>query len=122
MSKTLEEAVSLFSAVKHLKSHDCSNFIAHLDDDGVEILCRIIHYVMNGELRLSKHVRGRLKKKIKTYLSDFRKLVHYPRKRSDISKKRRVLQRGGIVGVLTAIASAVVPLITQLLLKPSASE
>ena len=122
MSKTLEEAVSLFSAVKHLKSHDCSNFIAHLDDDGVEILCRIIHYVMNGELRLSKHVRGRLKKKIKTYLSDFRKLAHYPRKRSDISKKRRVLQRGGIVGVLTAIASAVVPLITQLLLKPSASE
>ena len=116
MTKTLEKAVSLFSAVKHLKSHDCSNFIAHLDDDGVEILCQIIHYVLNGELRLSKHVRGRLRNKIKRYLSDFRKLAHYPRKRSDIGKKRRVLQRGGILGVLTAIAGAVVPLITQLLL------
>ena len=116
MTRTLEKAVSLFSAVKHLKSHDCSNFIAHLDDDGVEILCRIIHYVLNGELRLSKHVRGKLRNKIRQYLSDFRKLAHYPRKRSDIRKKRRVLQRGGVLGALTTIAGAVVPLITQLLL------
>ena len=116
MTKTLEKAVSLFSAVKHLKSHDCSNFISHLDDKGVEILCRIIHYVLNGELRLSKHVRGRLRNKIRSYLSDFRKLAQHPRKKSDIGKKRRVLQRGGILGALTAIAGAVVPLITQLLL------
>lgn len=115
MTKSLEKAVSLYSAIKHLKSHDCSNFIRHLDDAGVELLCRIIHYVLSGELRLSNHVRGRLRSKIKKYLSDFRRLSIYPRNKTDIVKKRRVLQRGGIVGVLTAIASAVIPLLTQLL-------
>ena len=115
MPKALEKAVSLFTAIKHLRSHDCSNFIKHLNDEGIEIVCRIIHYVLNGELSPSKHVRGKLKNKIKQYLSDFRKLTTLPRRSSDVSKKRKVLQRGGIVGVLTAIASAVIPLITQLL-------
>ena len=116
MTKALERAVSLYTAVKHLKSHDCTNFISHLNDEGIEILCRIIHYVLNGELKLSKHVRGRLRNKIRNYLSDFKKLANYPRNKTDIRKKRKVLQKGGVVGVLTAIASAVVPLITQLLL------
>ena len=116
MTKALERAVSLYTAVKHLKGHDCSNFISHLNDEGVEILCRIIHYVLNGELKLGKHIRGKLRNKIKNYLSDFKKLANYPRNKTDIRKKRKVLQKGGVVGVLTAIASAVVPLITQLLL------
>lgn len=115
MTKSLERAVSLFTAIKHLKSHDCSNFIRHLNDEGVELLCRIIHYVLNGELQLSNHVRGKLRRKIATYLSDFRRLSNYPRNKTDIVRKRRVLQRGGIVGILTAIASAVIPIITQLL-------
>ncbi len=111
----MEKAVSLYTAVKHLKSHDCSNFIRHLNDEGVEILCQIIHYVLNGELRLGNHVRGRLRSKIRNYLSDFKRLSNYPRNKTDIVKKRKVLQRGGIVGVLTAIASAVIPILTQLL-------
>lgn len=117
MSRSLEKAVSLFSAVKHLKGHDCANFIQHLNDGGIEILCRIIHYVLNGHFELSKHVRGRLKSRIKSHLKDFKKLADYPKRSSDIAKKRKVLQRGGIIGVLTAIASAVIPLITRLLIK-----
>ena len=117
MRRSLEKAVSLFSAIKHLKGHDCANFIQHLNDGGIEILCRIIHYVLNGELQLSKHVRGRLRSKIRSHLKDFKKLSLYPKRSSDITKKRRVLQRGGIIGVLSAIASAVIPLITRLLVK-----
>ena len=117
MRRSLEKAVSLFSAIKHLKGHDCANFIGHLDDSGIEILCKIIHYLLNGHFELSKHVRGRLKGKIKSHLREFKKLAVYPKQRSDITKKRKVLQRGGIIGVLTAIASAVIPLITRLLIK-----
>ena len=117
MKRALEKSVSLFSAIKHLKGHDCSNFINHLDDEGIELICRIIHYVLNGELRLSNHVRGRLKSKIKSYIDDFKRLSAYPKRAGDIKKKRKVLQRGGIVGVLSAIASAVIPLITSLLIK-----
>ena len=115
MTRSLEKAVSFLSAIKHLKGHDCANFIRHLDDKGIYILCQIIHYVLNGELELRRGVRGRLKKKVKRHLSDFRKLGSHPRSQSDIGKRRKLLQRGGIIGVLSAIASAVIPLITQLL-------
>ena len=117
MTKSLEKAVSLFTAIKHLKSHDCSNFIRHLDDEGIEILCRIIHYILNGELKPSKRVRGKLRKQIGQYLSDFKKITTFPRNKTQIKRKRQVLQRGGIIGVLTAIASTVIPLITEILTK-----
>ena len=115
MTRSLEKAVSFFTAIKHLKGHDCANFIRHLDDKGIYILCQIIHYVLNGELELRRGVRGRLRKKVKSHLSDFRKLGSHPRSQSDIGKRRKLLQRGGMIGVLSAIASAVIPLITQLL-------
>ena len=65
MSKSLEKAVSFFTAIKHLKSHDCANFIRHLDDEGIYILCQIIHYVLNGELELRRGIRGRFEEKNK---------------------------------------------------------
>ena len=113
----MEQAVSLFTAIKHLKGHDCSNFINHLDDKGIELLCRIIHYILNGELQLGPRARGKLRNKIRGNLQEFKSLTTYPKHSRDIKKKRKVLQRGGIVGVLSAIAGAVIPLITQLLIK-----
>ena len=115
MTRSLEKAVSFFTAIKHLKGHDCANFINHLDDKGIYILCQIIHYVLSGELELKRGARSKLRKKIKNHLSDFRKLGSHLRSQTDIRKRRRLLQRGGIIGVLSAIASAVIPLITQLL-------
>ena len=49
MSKKLEKASSLFNAIKKLKHQDCTNFLNYLDDRRVELLCRILHYVLNGE-------------------------------------------------------------------------
>ena len=45
MSKKLEKGSSLFNAIKKLKHQDCANFLNYLDDHGVELLCRILHYV-----------------------------------------------------------------------------
>ena len=115
MTKSLEKAVSLLNAVKHLKGRDCSNFIGCLDEEGIYTLCRVIHYVLNGELTFSKRVRAKLRSRIGSHLPDFKKLSNYPRNSRDICKKKQILQRGGIIGVLTAIASAVIPLITQLI-------
>ena len=117
MTKSLEKAVSLLIAVKRLKDRDCSNFIACLNDEGIYTLCRIIHYVLSGELTLSKRARSKLRSRIGRHLPDFKKLSNHPRNSRDIRKKKRILQRGGIIGVLTAIASAVIPLITQLITK-----
>ena len=117
MTKSLEKAVSLLNAVKHLKGRDCPNFITCLNDEGIYTQCRIIRYVLNGELILSKHIRAKLRSRIGCHLPDFKKLSNYPRNSRDIRKKKQILQRGGIIGVLTAIASAVIPLITQLITK-----
>ena len=114
-AKFLKKAVSLYSAVKHLKEHDCANFIHHLNDEGIEVLCRVIHHVLNGELVLNNRTRGRLRKKIKSDLATFVTLSKYPRKALDIRRKRKLLQRGGIIGILTAIARTVLPVIAQLL-------
>ena len=115
MTKSLEKAVSLLNAVKHLKGRDCSNLIGCLNEEGIYTLCRVIHYVLNGELTFSKRVRAKLRSRIGSHLPDSKKLSNYPRNSRDICKKKRILQRGGIIGVLTAIAGAVIPLITQLI-------
>ena len=93
MTKSLEKAVSFFTAIKHLKSHDCANFIRHLDDKGIYILCQIIHYVLSGELELRRGVRGRLRKRIRNHLSDFRKLGSHLHSQSDIGKRRKLCYR-----------------------------
>ena len=54
---------------------------------------------------------------MKNHLSDLKQLASQVRSKSDIGKRRIVLQRGGIIGVLSTIASVVIPLITQLLIK-----
>ena len=99
MTKSLEKAVSLLSVVKHFKGWDCSNFIGCLIDEGIYTLCQIIHYVLTGELTLSKHVRGKLGTKIGSHLSDFKKLSNYPCNSRDTCKKKRILQGDGIIGV-----------------------
>ena len=119
MSKKLEKANSLFNAIKKLKHQDCGNFLNYLDDRGVELLCRILHYVLNGELPLHGEVRTRLQKKIRAHLGEFRRLATPPRCSSDISKKRIILQRGGILGTLSAIASIIVPMLAQIIAKKS---
>ena len=115
MTKNLEKTVSLLTIVKKLKHKDCAYFFEHLNDRGIELLCKVFHYILNGELRLSDQVKGRLRKKIQAQLGKFRQLATPPKRFSDIRKKRHILQRGGILGILTAIASSVVPLIAQLI-------
>ena len=119
MSKKLEKASSLFNVIKKLKHQDCANFLNYLDDRGVELLCSILHYVLSGELPLHVKVRTRLQKKIRAHLGKFRCLAAPPRRSSDISKKRILLQRGGILGTLSAIAGTVVPILAQIIAKKS---
>ena len=114
MSKKLEKAASLLATIKKIGHKDCAHFLQHLDDRGVELICRILHYVLNGDLQLHGRARGKLRNQIKSELSDFKRLATPPRRFSD-KKKRIILQRGGIIGILTAIASSVVPLIAQLI-------
>ena len=115
MTKPLERAASLLNVVKRLNYNDCANFVKHLNDQGIELLCRVIYYILNGDLVFHNRVRGKLRNKISAHLQEFKRLATPPHRARDIAVKRNILQRGGILGVLTAIASSVVPLIAQLL-------
>ena len=117
MSKTLGKASSLFNVLKKLKHRDCANFLSHLDDRDVELICRILHYILNGDLPIHGKVRTQLQKKIRVHLEEFRRLAAPPHHSTDISKKRKILQRGGILGVLSAIAGTVIPLLAQIIPK-----
>ena len=90
-----------------------------MDDRGVELLCRILYYVLNGDLPIHGKVRTRLQKRIRVHLGEFRRLATPPRHSSDISKKRIILQRGGILGILSAIAGTVIPILAQIIAKKS---
>ena len=93
MSKTLGKASSHFNVIKKLKHQDCANFLSHLDDRGVELLCHILHYVLNRDLPIHGKVRTRLQKKIRAHLVEFRRLAALPRRSSDILKKEKYYKR-----------------------------
>ena len=115
MSVSLRRGHSILGTLKRLKHSECATFLQFLDDRGVELLCRIIHYVLNGEIPLKKVVKSTLKRRIKRHLEQFRRLATPPQKPRDIRKKRVILQKGGIVGVISAIASLVAPILGQLI-------
>ena len=57
MSKTLGKASSFINVIKKLKHQDCANFLSHLNDRGVELLCCILHYILNGDLPIHGKAR-----------------------------------------------------------------
>ena len=96
MSKKLEKAASLLATIKKIGHKDCAHFLQHLDDRGVELICRILHYVLNGDLQLHGRARGKLRNQIKSELSDFKRLATPPRRFSDIKKKESFYKEGGL--------------------------
>ena len=119
MSKKLEKASSLLNVIKKLKHQDCANFLNHLDDRGIELLCHILHYVLNGDMPIHGKRVDTTSKKIRVHLGEFRRLAALPRRSSDISKKRIILQRGGILRILSMIAGTVIPILAQIIAKKS---
>ena len=77
-------------------------------------------FILIGDLPIHGKVRTHLQKKIRANFEEFRRLAAPPRRSSDISKKRKILQRGGILGVLSAISGTVIPLLAQIIAKKTA--
>ena len=115
MTRDFEKASSLLKIIKQCKTVDCANLFKHLDIKGIELLCRLLFLIVRGDLELLPKVVLRLKKKIKHYLADIKRLITPPRHLKDIVQKRRILQRVGIINILTSIAKAVEPAINRML-------
>ena len=117
MSLQLKKAGSLLNIICRSSYKDCTSFVENLDDKGIELICKLIYYIVSGDLALDSNSHARLKKKIKKDITDVKKLFLIPKNPHDIKKKKKILQKKKIVGILTAIATATTPIINRLVAK-----
>ena len=122
MSRHLKKAGSLLNIIRRSNHTDCINFFETLDKKGIELICKVIYYIVSGELTLDPTLHSKLKKKIKKHISNIKKLFLIPRNPQDIRKKRNILQQRQIISILTAIASAATPIINQIVAKHSSKK
>ena len=122
MSRNFQQAGSLFSVIKHCRRQDCANLFKYLDDRGTEIFCELLHFIIRGDLELYPASHTRIKKNIKKYVKEIKRLITPPRHSKDIAAKRRILQKKGIVRILSSIAAAATPIIKRLLSDKTAVE
>ena len=115
MSRNFQQAGSLFSVIKHCRLQDCVNLFKYLDDRGTEIFCELLHFIVRGDLELYPASHTRIKKRLKKYVKEIKRLITPPRHSKDIAAKRRILQKKGIVRILSSIAAAATPTIKRLL-------
>ena len=59
MSAHLQKAASLLNIICRSKHTDCVNFFENLNDKGIELICKLIYYIVSGEITLhpSSHAR-----------------------------------------------------------------
>ena len=117
MSRHLEKAGSLLNIIYRSSYADCVNFLENLDGKGIELICKLIFYIVSGELSLNPTSHARLKQKIKKNISNIKKLFLIPRNPKDLSEKKKILQQKKIISILTAIAKESIPIINTILAK-----
>ena len=117
MSRHLKKAASLLNIIGRSNYADCVNFLENLDNNGIELICKLIFFIVSGELTLNSTAHARLKQKIKKDISNIKKLFLVPRHSKDIREKRKILQRKKIIGILTAVAKEAIPNINTILAK-----
>ena len=66
MSRNLEKAGSLLNIICRSKRKDCVHFFDHLSDKGVELFCKLLYFIVSGDLELHPAARSKLKKIKKT--------------------------------------------------------
>ena len=89
MSRHLEKAGSLLNIIYRSSYADCVNFLENLDGKGIELICKLIFYIVSGELSLNPTSHARLKQKIKKNISNIKKLFLIPRNPKDLSEKKK---------------------------------
>ena len=117
MSRNLEKAGSLFNIICRSKHEDCVSFFDHLNVRGIELVCKLLYFIISGDLELHSTSHEKLKKKLKKHKNEIKKLFLVPRHDLDIAKKKKILQTRGIISSLTAVAAASVPIIKSKLKK-----
>ena len=117
MSRHLKKAGSLLNIICRSNYADCVNFFENLDVKGIELICKLIYYIVSGELSLNPTSHARLKRKIKKEISNIKKLFLVPQTPKHIKEKRKILRQRKVISILTAIANEALPIINTILAK-----
>ena len=65
MSRHLQKAGSLLNIICRSKHIDCVHLFENLNDKGIELICKLLYYIVSGDLTLDPTSHTKLKKKLK---------------------------------------------------------
>lgn len=99
MSRNLEKAGSLFNIICRSKHEDCVSFFDHLNDRGIELVCKLLYFIISGDLELHSTSHEKLKKKLKKHKNEIKKLFLVPRHDLDIAKKKKFCKQEELLAV-----------------------
>ena len=63
MSHHLKKAGSLLNIICKSSHKDCTNLFENLDDKGIELICKLIYYIVSGDLTLDSNSHTRLNRR-----------------------------------------------------------
>ena len=92
--KRLKKHAAALKTLSLSKPNMCKAIIKHGDKDLIKCLCEISHNIIKGNVPLSIVQKRKLLK----YKTPLRQLANV--KRSNLSKKKTLLQKGGFLGAL----------------------
>ena len=97
-------ALQLLHKAKSTKQR--KQLVEAFDRDAIEALCEILLNLLYGRIRTNQGIIQKLKR----YKKNIRLATL---KKTPIGKKRKILQRGGFLGLLAPLLGTVIPAIAQ---------
>ena len=108
----IKRAQAVLSAFRKLTDGEAKNLLPFLTDDAIEIISESFYNSLYSPMNFSK---GQRKKLQSVFTPQMKVLKKITKPTTNITYKRRALQRGS--GLITALASALIPAIIALVKK-----
>ena len=109
----LKQRVNTFSKISQRRRGCDTSFLKEFSDDEIHCICEACYNVLGGNFPMNKNNKFKLKKKLIPIRNEIRKLGN---SKISVKTKRRLLSTPQVgQGILSAIASVVLPSLISLL-------
>ena len=109
----LKQRVDTLSKINQMRRRCDTTFLNKLSDDEIHCICEACYNILGGNIPINKNNKFKLKKKLIPIRNEIRKLGN---SKISVKTKRRLLSTPQVGhGILSAIASIVLPSLISLL-------
>ena len=106
----LKSSASDIFALSKSKGHGRSELLRHVPNKSVHAICQCAHDMLVGKVPL----KAAHKRKLKPHKN---KIIRLLKPGISIDQRKKILQKGGFLGPLTAVIASVIPTIASLFAK-----